>query len=294
MRKTALLFFILSALSTKANVDPQPGERSPMTALPGRFGILLGGAQNEATGSTFTWQQMTLTGGYAIRKELTSDLTFFTGLNYRYTHIDQGRIPTRDRLGDLHDFILPLTLNYQADDSRWSFFAQVSGQLATDFSSVTSDDLDWTFRIGGNYQFSEHLSINFGVARVRNFADTFILPAVGVVWEPCDDWAFTLVGPRITLSHRVCDNIILRAGGFPTGGLWNVESDDSESIDYGLASYNVGAGIDYKLRRGIWLTLWAGTNFTNTFRAEQNGDTLFEDDLNPGWFAYLGLNIYEW
>lgn len=294
MRKPLALFFIAGLLPVHANVDPEPENRSPMTALPGRFGILLGGARNEATGSNFTWQQLTLTGGYAIRRELTKDLTFFTGLNYRFTNIDQVLIPSRDRLDGLHDFILPLTFNYQQEGSRWSFFTQFSAQLATDFASVTTDDLDWTFRIGGSYRFSDEFSLNFGVARVRNFADTFILPALGFVWAPCDDWSFTVVGPRVTVSHRVSDDVILRAGGFPMGGLWNVETDEGESVDYGLASYNVGAGIDFKLRRGVWLTLWAGTNFANTFRAEQSGDTLFEDDLDPGWFAYLGLNIYEW
>ena len=288
------LLFVLLTAPLFANVDPEPENRSPMTSFPGRFGILLGGARNETTGSNFDWQQLNLQGGFAIRRKINPNLSLFSGVNYRLTQIDQGLIASGSRLSDLHDIILPVSLAYKREDSPWSFFASASAQLATDFKSITTDDLDWTFRLGGQYKFSEKFALNFGVARIRNFADTFILPALGFVWAPRDDWSLTLIGPRLTLSHRINDDLILRAGGFPTGGLWNVEDESGESVDYGFASYNVGLGIDFKLRRGVWLTLWGGTNFANEFRAEQNGTTLFEEDLEQGWFGYLGINLYEW
>jgi len=294
MRSLGLLILVFVAQLARANVDPAPENRSPMTSFPGRFGILLGGARSEGTGSNFTWQQLTLQGGFALRKEFSDELKLFYGLNYRLTNIDQGLSPAGSRLDDLHDIILPFSLSYDPADSRWSFFAQASVQLATDFRSLTTDDLDYAFRIGGQYEFSDTFALNFGAARVRNFGKTFILPALGFVWAPTDDWSLTLIGPRITLSHRINDRIILRGGGFPMGGLWNVEDDNGDSIDYGFASYNTGLGFDYKLRRGVWLTVWGGANFANEFRAEENGSTLFEEDLDPGWFTYIGINLYEW
>lgn len=294
MRALCLLVLTLSAPLSLANVDPEPENRSPMTSFPGRFGILLGGSSSDTTGSNFNWQQLSLNGGFALRKEFSDELKLFYGLNYRLTNIDQGLFPAGSRLDDLHDIILPFTLSYQPDNSPWSFFASASAQLATDFRSITTDDLDYTFRLGGQYKFSDTFSLNFGAARIRNFGEARVLPALGCVWEPCDDWSFTLIGPRITLSHRISDNIIIRGGGFPMGGLWNIEDDNGDSVDYGFASYNAGLGIDFKLRRGLWLTVWGGANFANQLRAEQDGNTLFEDDLDTGWFGYVGLNLYEW
>ncbi|MDB2673724.1 DUF6268 family outer membrane beta-barrel protein [Akkermansiaceae bacterium] len=285
---------LASSLFSVANIDPEPEDRSPMTAMPGRFGALFGGASQENGGSDFTWEQLTLQGGFGLRKEFSDELKLFYGVNYRFTRIDEGNFASGADLDHLHDIILPFSLAYTPSDSPWSFFAQVSGQLATDFNSITSDDLDYTARLGGQYEFSDKFSLNFGVARVRNFGESFVLPALGCTWEPTDDWSFTILGPRITLSHRISDRFIVRAGGFPTGGLWNVEDDAGNSVDYGFASYNAGMGIDFKLRRGVWLTAWAGANFANELRAEQNGNTIFEEELDSGFFGYIGINLYEW
>lgn len=289
-----LLGLLLLSLPVQANLDPEPENRSPMTSFPGRFGLLLGGARSERSNSQFSWEQVGLQGGFGLRKELTEELRLFYGLNYRLTRIDQGRFPVGSELDDLHDVVFPLSFNYAPQDSRWSFFGQASVQFATDFSSITSDDLDYTFRLGGQYVFSETFALNFGAARVRNLGETFVLPALGFVWAPRDDWSLTLIGPRLTLSHRLSDRWIIRGGGFPTGGQWNVDEDNGDSVDYGLTSYNLGLGLDYKLRHGVWLTLRGGTNFANEFRAEQGDDTLFEENLETGWFAYLGINLYEW
>jgi hypothetical protein len=294
MKRPFTSALLASTLSAAANLDPEPESRSPMTAMPGRFGVIFGGASPENGGSDFSWEQLTLQGGFALNKEFSDEIKMFYGVNYRFTRIETGSFHSGADLGHLHDIIVPLSFSYDPSDSPWSFFAQISGQLATDFNSITSHDFDYFARVGARYQFSDNFSLNFGAARVRNFGEAMVLPALGCTWQPTDDWAFTLRGPRITLSHKINDRLIIRGGGFPTGGLWNVENDAGNSVDYGFASYNAGLGIDFKLRRGVWLTAWAGTNFANELRAEQNGKTIFEEDLDNGFFGYLGINLYEW
>ena len=294
MKRPFTSALLASTLSAAANLDPEPESRSPMTAMPGRFGVIFGGASPENGGSDFSWEQLTLQGGFALNKEFSDEIKMFYGVNYRFTRINTGSFHSRADLGHLHDIIVPLSFSYDPSDSPWSFFAQISGQLATDFNSITSHDFDYFARVGARYQFSDTFSLNFGAARVRNFGEAIVLPALGCTWQPTDDWAFTLLGPRITLSYKINDRLIIRGGGFPTGGLWNVENDTGNSVDYGFASYNAGIGIDFKLRRGFWLTAWAGTNLANELRAEQNGNTIFEEDLDNGFFGYLGINLYEW
>ena len=285
---------LASTLFANARIDPEPENRSPMTAMPGRFGVLFGGTSEESRTSNFSWEQLTLQGGFGLRKELNDELKLFYGINYRFTCIDEGGFSSGADLSHLHDLIVPFSFIYDSSTSPWSFFAQISGQLATDFRDVTGDDLDYSARLGAQYKFSNTFSLNFGAARVRNFGDAMVLPALGCTWQPSKDWSFTILGPRITLSHQISDHLIIRGGGFPTGGLWNIEDDTGNSVDYGFASYNAGVGIDFKLRRGIWVTAWAGANFANQLRAEKNGDTLFEEDLKNGLFGYLGINLYEW
>ena len=285
---------LASTLFANARIDPEPENRSPMTAMPGRFGVLFGGTSEESKTSNFSWEQLTLQGGFGLRKELNDELKLFYGINYRFTCIDEGGFSSGADLSHLHDLIVPFSFIYDSSTSPWSFFAQISGQLATDFRDVTGDDLDYSARLGAQYKFSNTFSLNFGAARVRNFGDAMVLPALGCTWQPSKDWSFTILGPRITLSHQISDHLIIRGGGFPTGGLWNIEDDTGNSVDYGFASYNAGVGIDFKLRRGIWVTAWAGANFANQLRAEKNGDTLFEEDLKNGLFGYLGINLYEW
>jgi hypothetical protein len=278
-----------------AVIEIEPEKRSPMTDMASRYELLLGGgASSDNTGSEFSWEQLTLQGGFGLNKKISDELRIFTGMNYRLTCIDQGEFPMRDELDELHGISVPISAIYHRENSPWTFFAQISGELSTDFKSVTSDDFDFTARLAGQYEFSDRFSLNFGLARSRYFGDAIVLPSIGFAWTPTDDWALTIMGPRLILSHRINDKMILRAGGFPTGGLWNVEEDSGKSVDYGFSTYNAGIGLDYKLRRGIWLSIWAGANFAAEFRAEERGHKLFEDDLDSGFFASVGINIYEW
>lgn len=294
MRILGFLFFLALPQICLAQIDPEPENRSPMTAIPGRFDFLYGAASSGDTGSDFHWQQINLQGGFALNKEISKELKLFYGIDYGLTHIDQGNSPLGVELDPLHEITFPLSAIYQREGSPWSFYGQVAGVLATDFSHITGQDFDYTARFGAQYKFSDTFSLNFGVARVRNFGEAFVLPAAGFIWQPREDWSFTLIGPRITLSHRINDRFIIRGGGFPMGGLWNVEDDSGESVDYGFASYNTGIGLDYKLRRGLWLSVWGGANFANELRAERNGNTIFEDELDSGLFGYIGINLYEW
>lgn len=294
MKIQVFSILLASTFFSIARIDPEPEDRSPMTAMPGRFGILFGGASEESGTSNFNWEQLTLQGGFGLRKAINDEFKVFYGINYRFTRINEGDFSSGADLSHLHDLIVPFSFIYDSSDSPWSFFAQVSGQLATDFSDITSDDFDYSARLGAQYKFSNTFSLNFGAARVRNFGDVMVLPALGCIWQPTNDWSFTLLGPRITLSHQINDYLIIRGGGFPTGGLWNIVDDTGNAMDYGFASYNAGFGIDFKLRPGTWLTAWAGANFANQLRAEENGHTIFEEDLDNGFFAYLGINLYEW
>ena len=85
---------LVSTLFAIAKIDPEPENRSPMTEMPGRFGILFGGASQESGISKFSWEQLTLQGGFGLRKALNDELKLFYGMNYRLTRIDEGEFST--------------------------------------------------------------------------------------------------------------------------------------------------------------------------------------------------------
>ena len=69
---------LASTLFAIAKIDPEPENRSPMTEMPGRFGILFGGASQESGISKFSWEQLTLQGGFGLRTVSYTHLTLPT------------------------------------------------------------------------------------------------------------------------------------------------------------------------------------------------------------------------
>ena len=133
MLRISLLLSCLTQTVFAALTTPSRDEtRSPLTATPARFGFLYGnGASSDKTGSDFSWEQMTLQGGFGLNTKISDEMTLFYGLGYRLTRIDQGASPRREELDDLHNLSLPISAIYHRENSPWTFFAQLSGELAS-------------------------------------------------------------------------------------------------------------------------------------------------------------------
>ncbi len=266
----------------------RPESRSPLVERPASLAY-----QGTFLGSDVTWQQGSLKVPLPFTTKLTKNLTLRHNLSYQLTEIDHNFQSFFPANLDLHRFSISSSLTYNLPSSSWSFFGNFSRDLSSDLTSINSDDLQISARLAAAYQFSNKFSLNFGISRNTNFGEARYLPSLGFKWTPNDQWALSLYGPFLTLSHRPTDNLIVRAQAFPSGGNWNIEQND-KSLDLGLRSYNVGVSLEYKLRNGLWLSAFAGTSLLNQLQIEDNGRTIAEENLNTGFTTRISLKLYEW
>lgn len=277
----ASLFLILNFATAAEEPDPLT---DPFSGVQFHYG----------EGGEASWWRGVLKTGNAFGLSAGDDLIFRFGPRLEITHLDLGEKRERERFEELYRITGEMAAIFHQRGTPWVWFANVEAGLFSDLKAIDSDDFDFSARLGGSYQFSETFRLNFGISRQRNFGETQVLPALGFEWKPAPGQALTLVGARLTYSYEISDELILRAGGFPTGGVWNVEESDGTSVDYGMVSYNLGLGVDQKLSDQLWLSVWAGTTLANEVSAEVSGTEVFQEDFDTGWFFSAGVKAYAW
>jgi len=121
--------------------------------------------------------------------------------------------------------------------------------LFSDFEKVTSDAWRFQGRLEGVAKISPQLEarggvIYYGRSRVK------MLPTVGVVWTPNDDWVLKLIFPNPKVSRRLWTGPQSDLWGYVhldyAGGSWDIKG-------CGLTDYNdirLGAGIEFARTNG--------------------------------------------
>ena len=127
-----------------------------------------------------------------------------------------------------------------------SFSLNALGRVGvfSDFQNVTSDAIRLQGRLEGIYSISPQMDVHAGViyagrSRVK------ILPTVGVVWAPDDDWVLRLVFPNPKVSRRLWTGQQAKWWGYVhldyAGSSWDIKP-------YGLTDYNdirLGVGLEF-------------------------------------------------
>jgi len=123
--------------------------------------------------------------------------------------------------------------------------------LFSDFEKVTSDAFRYQGRLEGVFNASAQMQFHAGViyygrARVK------MLPTVGVVWTPDEDWVLKLVFPNPKVLYRLWKGPQADWWGYVhmdyAGGSWDIDGHN------GLTDYNdirLGAGIEFATQSRI-------------------------------------------
>jgi len=118
----------------------------------------------------------------------------------------------------------------------------------SDFEKVTSDALRYQGRLEGVAKISPQMEIHGGViyygrSRVK------MLPTIGVVWTPDDDWILQLVFPNPKVSRRLWTGPQTDLWGYVhmdyAGGSWDIKGHG------GLTDYNdirLGVGVNFDIQ----------------------------------------------
>ena len=232
-----------------------------------------------------------------------SELTWVPALNYDYSTLDLNAYPfganpaapSFDR--GLHRISMPNFLIYNPSGSRWFHGAYLAPGLYSEFDDVNSRDFFLSAAIGSGYQFSDCLTVGFGVYASDITNDPFVIPAPVFFWTPNDDWLVAYYGPRFLARRDIGDNHQLGFEAAWNGGSWSV---DAFRDDARLDVSSVRTGLYYKFRVAghVWLELGAGYTFANEVKLRSpGGRDLFpaaygEADSAP--YVSFGISVNRW
>jgi hypothetical protein len=141
--------------------------------------------------------------------------------------------------GTFLDFSVQPKFNDSFSLIAWGRFG-----ISSDFNNMSSDAFRYQAHLEGIGRISPNMHLHAGViyygrARVK------MLPTMGVVWKPDENWVFRLVFPNPKISRRLWMGPQADWWGYVrmdySGGSWDIEN-------YGLTDYNdirLGTGIDF-------------------------------------------------
>ena len=305
--KTPLLLLASSAFALGQALPPasavieETSSPDPLTAPAAKLGYSYSG------NSDLDWHQFSFNAPITPSFDLGGDFVIGALIDYKVTDFVDFEEQLDDAFEDLggtgdfgvddtfHTLALPIYLAWNPGNSKWSALFQASPQLTSDLEEIDEDDFKTTAFLAVQYKYADWLSFHIGYGSSFARGQKAFSPFAGFTYTPCDEVAVTLRGTALTGSYRATDKLIIRAGGYASGGVWNIDPL-GESVDLGLSTFNVGAGIDYRLTDKIWLSIWAGATVANEFNLfETNDDDDFASvEFDNGFFGYIGIKAFEW
>ncbi len=197
--------------------------------------------------------------------------------------VDPG-VPLPDQLRELQ---LVLGLNYPLNE-RWTAGVLARPGLASDFDSITSDDVNLPVLLSLRYTRSPELVWLFGL-NVDPFSEYPVIPLVGVRWQFAPQWTFSLGLPRTGVAYAITEKLTLNGGVSMSGGSFHVGEAQAPGIRDTLLSYReirVGVSADYHLSPALAVGVEMGSTVQRKF------DYFDRDfDLDGDNVGYLRLSV---
>ncbi|HCE69322.1 MAG: hypothetical protein A2X82_08845 [Geobacteraceae bacterium GWC2_55_20] len=183
--------------------------------------------------------------GFTKRFRINPKVELSTGVNYSLREIDA---PETARLpGSLQTLSLNLGGEYHSSDSLTLGFRASPG-VSSDFVSLNTNDIRLPVAFHATYQMSPKLSFIGGVAYTGQNHSIPVLPVIGVLYFPAEQWALALGFPRTGVIYKPDRKTeVFVAGEFSRG-------------EYRLHDTSVGADIisyrDYRVLTGAEIQLF--------------------------------------
>ena len=198
--------------------------------------------------------------------------------------------------GQLHGLFFPISYSRRTPGSDWFWLGQVVPGLRTDFESIDSDDFAFrTFGVAMR-KFGDNLAIGFGAYFSYDVDGIFAVPGIGFTWKPSDDWLISLIPPQLAASWTPNDQWIISAIFRPRSFIADIDEGedgpDIASVSYG----RLGLSVRRQLfpDPNIWVNLQAGYTLYSEVELQRDGQSLFDTDLDNGFFAGASLEVLGW
>jgi hypothetical protein len=246
-------------------------------------------------GGSMKYDRLMLQCAFCKPQHVFSGLHIIPTMRYTWTGLDLSDTPI-DQFNDLHQLELPLTMFRKFEGTPWTLSGNITPGIASDFEEIDSEDFYVEARLGGDYKFSETFSLNFGLAYARFTGDPGFIPFVGFDWRPNNAWRASIFGPRIDVRYALDEDLYLRFGGAPGGGLWNYREETTGNSRFlNVVSYHVGLTIEKEISDNLWIYAGGGISVLNQVETRNtDNDTLYDRDADSSIFWQLGLRLGSW
>ena len=228
---------------------------------------------------------------------LGKDRDFFVTGSARYEYTDLkfsefDMIPSTD----VHAARVRATAYWEPKNNPWFAQLRLEPGMYTDGSDIDGEDYQSRGLAALGYKFSPTFRVLAGAYYTETFGESSIIPAVGLVWNPSDKFTLHIAPPEPRLSYFPTRDWALHFKVAPAGGSWNLDLETSETVDQLVyTNFRVGAGVERRIYKNFWATLWAGSNvFQSLEFQDENERTVFDEDLEDSYYLYLGFHVSAW
>ena len=225
--------------------------------------------------------------------EVVENVNIVPMFGYKNTNLNFENVGANNE--ELHSLNLSALLFAGRDDSPWIFVGWGRAELATDFQAISSDDLTYDFAGAAAYRFNKSFILAAGGAMANLNGDSTFYPVIGFDWIINEKTRMGLYGPVFVASYTPCEDWEFSVRGDSIGNIWNISDDQGRSRSYNLYSYRLGIFAGRRLKDQLWLTAGVGATFGNQLKlTTPDGDEIFDEEMESGFFGQLGLRLKVW
>ncbi|KAB0664053.1 hypothetical protein F6V25_14700 [Oryzomonas japonica] len=213
--------------------------------------------------------------GFSRRFVVTPQLDLSAGMNYSLREIDA---PDSARLPDaLHLISLNLGAEYHVNKAL-TLGLRISPSVASDFTGFTGSDIRVPVAAHAGFQVSRSLFLLGGLAYTGMNRSYPVLPVLGLVYTPTEQWTFALGFPRTGAIYRPDKDTELFAGGEFAGGEYQLHDPALGAKVITYRDYRAVAGAEIRICSFAKLGIAGGYAFARKFvfydsnRADMNLD----------------------
>lgn len=261
-----------AAKPVKEAVSGPQAQQRPLTEATVDTTWLPGGTIR-STGGDLTMGEVKA--GFSRRFVVTPQLDLSAGMNYSLREIDA---PDSARLPDeLHLITLNLGAEYHVNKAL-TLGIRVSPGVGSDFKGFTGSDFRVPVAAHAGFQVSRSLFLLGGLAYTGMNRSYPVLPVLGLVYTPTEQWTFALGFPRTGAIYRPDKNTELFAGGEFSGGEYQLHDPTLGAKVITYQDYRAVAGAEIRVCSFAKLGIAGGYAFARKFvfydsnRADMNLD----------------------
>ena len=221
--------------------------------------------------------------GFTKRFRINPKVELSTGVNYSLREIDAPEIA---RLPEsLQTLSVNLGGEYHASDGLKLGF-RVSPGVSSDFKSFDTNDIRVPVALHATYQMSKRLSLLGGIAYTGQNHSFPVLPVIGVLYMPAEQWVFALGFPRTGVIYKPNRKSDFFVGVEFSGGEYRLHDPSMGADIISYRDYRALAGAEIKLFPFVRLGIAGGYAFSRKFVFyEGNRSNINLDDAPFGRLA---------